>query len=110
MWLFTSGSFISVVADRDSTDMLLISARADGHIQHLFPRAKVFHRDDADYRFRALVSRKTVQQVIAKQVASIGYDNFKHTVTEPRYHSACLRVWSTMNRLQDGGAFATGIV
>jgi hypothetical protein len=100
MWIFATGGFISVVADRDSTDMLLVRARLVGHIESLFPKAKVFQLEDADYRYRALISRETVQKVIAKQVANIGYDNFKNTVHEPRYHSSCLRVWSFMHGLQ----------
>lgn len=100
MWLFTSGGFISVVADRDSTDKLLVRARAAGHIQSVFPKAKVFHMDAADYRFRALISRRTVQQVIAKQVGNIEYDNFKSTVHDHRYHTACMDVWGVMHRLQ----------
>jgi hypothetical protein len=100
MWIFTSRGFISVVADRGSTDMLLVRARADGHIQHLFPRAKVFQMDDADYRYRALVSRKVAQQVIAKLVESMAYDNFKNSIAEPRYHDACRDVWAVMHGLQ----------
>ena len=100
MWLFTSGSFVSIVANRDDPKKLLVRGREEGHIERLFPKASVFQMDDADYRYRALVSRKVVAQVFAKQVADIGYDNFKQTVTESRYHTACLGVWSVMHELQ----------
>ena len=41
MWLFTSNSFVSVVADRDDTQSsrLLVRARIKGDIDQLFPDA-----------------------------------------------------------------------
>ena len=51
---------------------------------------------------KATEDSSPMAQVLAKQIASIGYDNFKHTVTEPRYHASCMGVWSVMNDLQRG--------
>jgi hypothetical protein len=106
MWIFTSDGFVSIVADRDSDDKLLVRGRSPDHIRSLFPKAKVFTLDLADYRYRALLSRKTVAQVLAKKAAGIRYDNFKSTVTDPAYHGACMQVWSTVNRLQQVEALA----
>lgn len=100
MWLFLPNSFLSIVADRDNPQNLLVRARLAGHIPNLFPKAKVFQMEDADYRYRALVSRSNVVKVIAKQVEGVAYTNFKSTVHEPRYHHACMEVWSVMHSLQ----------
>ena len=104
MWIFSSGSFVSVVADRDNNDNLLVRARVAGHIEALFPKAKVFELEDADYRFRALVAREAAAQVIAKEVESIAYANFKNSVQDPIYHSACREVWGVMYDLQETGS------
>jgi hypothetical protein len=100
MWLFTSESFVSIVADRDNPENLLVRARVGDHLKALFPTAVVVETPNADYRYRATLDHKIVERVVAKQVASIGYDNFKDTVVDPDYHAACLRVWSAMHQLQ----------
>jgi hypothetical protein len=52
MWLFTSNSFVSVVADRDDTQssLLLVRARIKGDIDQLFPDAEVMETPLTDYR------------------------------------------------------------
>lgn len=62
MWLFTSNSFVSVVADRDDTQSprLLVRARIEGDIDQLFPNVEVMETLLADYRYRAWVDRQAV--------------------------------------------------
>lgn len=100
MWLFTSGAFVSVVADRANPQNLLVRARVKSHLQALFPQATVTETPHADYRYRATVNRKIVKQVVADQISAIDYENFKDSVVDPDYHSACLRVWASMHQLQ----------
>jgi hypothetical protein len=101
MWLFFSESFISVVADRDDPKKLLVRARVAGHIEALFPKAKVFQVEGSDYRHRALVSRRTVKQVVARRVEAIDYDNFKNSVSDWELHNSYLRIWGVMRELQN---------
>ncbi len=101
MWIFTSESFISVVADRDDPKKLLVRARVAGHIEALFPAAKVFQVEGSDYLHRALVPRKTVKQVVARHVESIGYDNFKNSVRDWELHESYMGVWRVMHDLQN---------
>jgi hypothetical protein len=61
----------------------------------------VFQLEDADYRFRALVSRETVKQVVARQVECINYDNFKKSVRGWELHQSYLKVWHVMHELQN---------
>jgi len=103
MWLFTNRGFVSIVQDRDNNDNLLVRARVKSHLQALFPRAEVTETQNADYRYRTTLNHKIVEQVVAKQVASISYDNFKNSVSQPAYHSACQKVWGVMYGLQAGG-------
>ena len=100
MWICTNKSFLSIVADRHSQDNLLVRARVDGHIENVFPQAKVFTMRDADYRYRALINRQEVQRVMAEQIQAIGYDNFKNSVENQELHDAYLRIWRVMYALQ----------
>ena len=55
MWLFTSKSFLSVVADKENPtgDRLLVRSRIAGDIEEVFPDANVMETCNADYRFRS---------------------------------------------------------
>jgi hypothetical protein len=100
MWICTNKSFLSIVADRHSQDNLLVRARVDGHIENVFPQAKVFTMQDADYRYRALINRQEVQRVMAEQIQAIDYDNFKNSVENRELHDAYLKIWRVMYALQ----------
>ena len=101
MWLATSDSFLSIVADRASRSNLLVRARVAGHIKKVFPEATVFTDRNADYFYRAYIPRKMVAEALADAVSGIGYDNFKNSVENPelldRYHA----VWEVMRTLQE---------
>ena len=101
MWLCTSTSFLSVVADLDDKDRLLVRARVAGHIEAVFPEAKVFTDEHADYYYRALLPRKTVADAMAQSVESIAYPNFKNSVSDPALHASYVSVWWSMRNLQD---------
>jgi len=102
MWLFTSRGFVSVVQDRDNNDNLLVRARVRDHLQALLPQAIVTETLDSDYRYRVNVKKKIVAKLFADQVDAICYPNFKDSIVDPDYHSACLKVWGVMNGLQAG--------
>ena len=63
MWLFTSKTFLSVVADKDQPDgpKLLVRSRVQGDIEEIFPEADVKENSNGDYRFRVwmVLSDKT---------------------------------------------------
>ena len=60
MWLFTSKSFLSVVADKDQPDgpKLLVRSRVQGAIEEIFPNADVNETLQGDYRIRAWIARE----------------------------------------------------
>jgi hypothetical protein len=98
VWLFHNRSFLSVVADRKDPTQLLVRARIAGDIEALFPTAQVSHTPEHDYAYRANVTRDEVATVIANELLSIDYYNFKSSVPDHRRHDAYTDVWSTMHR------------
>jgi hypothetical protein len=107
MWLYISGGFLSIVAHRHESDNLLVRARHPRHIQALLPDAEVFHLRDADYHFRAVVSRNDVQQALAGYMLTMDYDNYKNSIEDENFHGVCSDVWRTMwaygRRYRNGG-------
>lgn len=107
MWLFLSGGFLSVVAHRTQPNNLLVRARHSSHIHTAFPEAELIHMPSADYPYRAVVSRDSVQSAMVDQIQSMVYDNFKASISDSEYHDACIDIWRTMwaygNRYRNGG-------
>lgn len=100
MWLSTSTAFLSIVASRDTPELLLVRARVKGHIQRVFPDAKVFTDPKADYLYRAYIQRKVVAKTVAASIEKISYDNFKDSVEDDQLHVAYMKVWGVMEKLQ----------
>lgn len=104
MWIFLSGSFLSIVDKGDATGQtLLVRARKAGDIGAVFPDAEVIEGAGTDYRYRARIDRERVAQAMADQVRGIRYGNFKATVKDRERHDACMRVWDVMYAFQEGG-------
>lgn len=100
MWICLNNSFLSVVQNRDDPSILLVRARVAGHIERVFPDAKVFTDPKADYLYRANIKRQVVAKTVAASIEKINYDNFKDSVEDDPLHVAYLKVWSTMEKLQ----------
>ena len=100
MWICLNKAFLSVVQNRDDPNTLLVRARVAGHIQQVFPEAKVFTDSKADYLYRAFIGRKAVAQAVAASIEDIDYDNFKDSVDDDQLHVAYMKVWGVMEKLQ----------
>jgi len=103
MWLALSNGWLSIVAHRDKPDYLLVRARNENHIESYFPDADIYILADADYPYRADVSRLDVGITIGRYIHEIQYDNYKNSVNEEELHDALISVWQTMYRY--GGAY-----
>jgi hypothetical protein len=104
MWIFMSGSYLSIVDKGDDTGQtLLVRARIAGDIEAVFPGVKVIEGGGTDYRYRARVDREQVAQTMAEQVRGVQYSNFKATVKDRARHDAYMRVWEAMYSYQEGG-------
>lgn len=93
--------FLSIVANKDDFNTLLVRARAAGHIESIFPKAEVFTDEGADYFYRAFIPRYEVSDAIAREVDSISYTNFKNSVKDKEYHDCLLGVWHCMHTFQE---------
>lgn len=100
MWIFLNDAFVSVVAHRRRSDLLMARARLLGDLQRAFGRCLVWETTSADYRYRAVLTRKRVARAIAEHALSIDYDNFKDSVSEDARHAAYMRVWEVMSAEQ----------
>lgn len=107
MWVFLSGSMLSIVQHRDHSQVLMVRARLRGDIERVFPDHDVVETPDADYRFRATVRRDVVAEAIKAQVMAISYPNFKGSVQESERHDAYMDVWGVMLRAQEDGVAAS---
>jgi hypothetical protein len=107
MWIFTSTGFLSVVQKPDDKTTLTVRARAKGHIESVFPDAKVKASPGNDYAYRAKIDRATVAAVLSQQVMDLSYNNFKNSIKDDPYHNACSGTWGVMNRYQHERARAT---
>lgn len=102
MWIFTTDGFLSVVADREDPigGRLLVRARKRKHLKKLLPDCPVFEKKPSDYPWRAWASRDRVQALLAEQVRTLDYDNFKNAIPDAVYHDACTEVWGAMWRYE----------
>lgn len=99
MWVMLNDAWLSIVADRDDKDFLLVRSRRRGDVARIFG---VEEAEDhaADYTFRAFVHRDQVAGVMSREVERIDYPNFKNSVKDDQLHTAFSRVWSIGYGLQ----------
>ncbi len=100
MWIFLNNAFLSIVADKNRGDKLLVRARVKGDIDRVFPTAEVIEGAGTDYLYRAWIDREAVAKVLYQQAQQIDYGNFKSSVQEDDRHDAYMAVWYAMNRYQ----------
>jgi len=101
MWLFLPNGFLSVVAHRETPEVLLCRARVKGDLERLLPPRPVFTTPDADYLYRCFVDRSALAETIAYHANAIDYEKFKPSVVDKRRYRAYLEIWDTMAELQD---------
>ena len=80
MWIGLNDGWLSIVANRNDDETLLVRARSKSHIMSAFPDCDMFVLEDADYPYRAYIERRLVANQISKRLMEIDYDNFKASV------------------------------
>lgn len=100
MWICTNLGFLSIVDKAKQPGCLVVRARKAEHIEAHFPEAKVQRTPGNDYLYRAEIARETVAELIAEQVRTIDYANFKNSVADRALHGAYAEVWRVMAKLQ----------
>jgi hypothetical protein len=101
MWVVLNKAFLSIVADRDDPNRLLVRSRFRDDITAVFPDAKVTETPDADYRFRAFLPRDVVSSALAATVGKIDYPNFKGSVLQQWRHDVYLKIWRILYDAQN---------
>jgi hypothetical protein len=106
MWLMTTQGFYSVVRHRDDPTKLIVRGRAEEDLKALraqVPDLRVFSDEQADYRWRAVVSEAAWVAAVAQLATDIDYDNFKSAVSErqgPERARIYGHIWGELLSLQ----------
>ena len=100
MWIFTTKGFLSIVRHMDKSNILIVRSRFRGHIEKIFPKAKVIEDGSRDYRFRVELDIKEVARVIAGMVLVINYDNFKGSLDadDQGYYESCIDTYYVLGK------------
>lgn len=107
MWICMSEAFLSIVEPEAGSTVLLVRSRRKGDIAKVFPAAKVTRTPGRDYLFRALIDREEVALIIADQLRSTNYNNFKNSVSDDKLHTAYSGFWHIMSRVQEIPPYST---
>lgn len=116
MWVLTPFGFFSIVAHRDRPKMLLVRARDEGDLKALVrklpaPRPRIQRTPGADYLFRVAVSREALSDLLAYELESMTYPNFKNEVAVrqgPKRAEVYHRLWRELLELQRSGGELDG--
>lgn len=101
MWLCFKDAFLSIVAKECAPDELLVRARVKGHIEAVFPNAKVIRKPGGDYLWRACVKRSEIAKVLSERFMEYSAPNFKASVQDDDLHHAYNQIWQVMADLQE---------
>jgi hypothetical protein len=100
MWIQFNNAFLSIVENREKTIELLVRARVKGDIERVFPEADVFEDNNADYKYRAFISKAKVAERMVLKVTEINYDNFKNSVKEIDRKKIYSNIWAELRKIQ----------
>ena len=84
----------------------LVRSRTPEILERRFPYHPIIRLDDADYRYRVIVSYETVLGEIMSEMNGLlhaGYTNYKGACQrygDPEYHRALGRIWGGMYEYQ----------
>lgn len=99
MWVMLNDAWLSIVADRDDEEFLLVRSRRSGDIERVFGIREDVDKA-ADYHFRQFIHRDHVAGVMAREVQRIAYPNFKNSVKDDKLHTAFTKVWNVGYMMQ----------
>src|SRR5215213_6439096 len=101
MWLCFNNAFVSVVADANS-NLLMVRARRREHLQNLFnDEVPILIGTGTDYKYRVIVDRVTLCEVVQKVLTSLRYTSFKQSVTDQALHDLYSNFWSLHYGIQE---------
>lgn len=98
MWVFQTESSLSVVMHKDQIGKLLVRSRVEGDIERAIPGANVWDDPNADYRYRAIVTKEEFKAALSQAVDAMDYTSFKAAVPSRARRAAYIEVWAAMAR------------
>ncbi len=102
MWLCFNDGFLSVVADRNDPNRLLVRARRRRDLLDVCGNGVEVLKDvGSDYRWRTFVDRRAFSELVANRIDNIGYTNFKNSVKDTDLHEIYVQFWHLHYRYQD---------
>jgi hypothetical protein len=93
--------FVSIVESDDKDDLLVRSRRRvdlESFLNGLNYEIRV--NQGTDYKYRAIVPRDVVQEILVDKVSGINYDNFKNSVVDDDLHQLYNLFWHLHMRYQ----------
>ena len=101
MWLCFNDGFVSVVADRNNKDRLMIRARRRQDLANVIgDAAEIVETSHADYRWRTFLGRDQFASLVTQRLQQIHYTNFKDSVADADLHDMYMKLWTTHYRYQ----------
>lgn len=111
MWIFTNKAAVSVVQDWSNPLHYWVRSRTKGQVEAfcapLERRVKVEVTPKNDYAYRTKVTLGDLETLALASVRSIDYTNFKDSIVDNKFHSACSKVWSALMTACGTGCYAT---
>ena len=102
MWICLNDAFLSVVADKDNPERLLVRARRKSDLTSaLGEDVEVIENAASDYRWRTFVDRSAVKELLERRIDTLSYTNFKNSVKSHDLHDTYMEFWHTHRRYQE---------
>ena len=94
MWIGLNDGWLSIVENWNNDDELLVRARKLIHLTNVFPDCDYFKDSDADYPYRAYISREQVGETIKQRLMATNYTNFKASVEDTQMKALYAEMWN----------------
>jgi hypothetical protein len=94
MWIFFNTGFISIVQDRNNSDLLIVRARRPEVLTKLWPQEPITVTNDSDYKYRVFISRPQMVKALSQEILTLDYGNFKSSVSDPTLSDLYHHIWT----------------
>lgn len=94
MWICLNDAFLSIIEDYADKEKLVVRARRrQDLINFAGDEIEIEETPRRDYRFRTVLYRSTVANLLAKSIFNINYNNFKNSVKDKDLAYMYNEVW-----------------
>jgi hypothetical protein len=103
MWICFNDGFLSIVQVPRNPGMLRVRARKRSHLESFLrgTPSRILQTPERDYRWRAIVKRSTIAELLKQYVLNMDYDSFKGSVRDVRLSAMYSTWWSDHRLYQD---------